>query len=62
MPCYLAPKNDLTLKHIFGDHKHLYMSLPNGLLPLADSQRIASLEYLQSEMSPEIPTPKSRHL
>ncbi|MDR0566107.1 MAG: Rpn family recombination-promoting nuclease/putative transposase [Prevotellaceae bacterium] len=56
MPRYLDPKNYLTFKRIFGEHKHLCMSLLNNLLPLTASQQIASLEYRQSEMSPEIHT------
>lgn len=56
MPRYLDPKNDLTFKRIFGEHKHLCMSLLNNLLPLTASQQIASLEYRQSEMAPEIHT------
>ncbi len=34
MPKYLDPKADLTFKKIFGQHKHLVMSLLNALLPL----------------------------
>lgn len=58
MPRYLDPKNDLTFKCIFGEHKHLCMSLLNNLLPFTASQQIVSLEYQQNEMVPEIPVLK----
>ena len=31
---FLDPKADLTFKKVFGEHKHLVMSLLNALLPL----------------------------
>ena len=34
MTHYLDPKNDLTFKRVFGEHKHLCMSLINSMLPL----------------------------
>jgi len=40
MPKYLDPKADLTFKKIFGQHKHLVMSLLNALLPLPTRFRI----------------------
>jgi len=52
MPRYLDPKNDLTFKRIFGEHKHLCMSLLNSMLPL--SVPVVSIEYLQAELTPEI--------
>jgi hypothetical protein len=53
MPRYLDPKNDLTFKRIFGEHKHLCMSLLNSMLPL--DVPIESIEYLPIELTPEIP-------
>jgi predicted transposase/invertase (TIGR01784 family) len=52
MPHYLDPKNDLTFKCVFGNHKHLCMSLLNSLLPL--NNPIVSLEYETGELVPEI--------
>ena len=57
MPRYLDPKNDLTFKRIFGEHKHLCMSLLNSMLPLHNP--IVSIEYLPAELSPEIPEKKN---
>ncbi|MDR0738481.1 MAG: Rpn family recombination-promoting nuclease/putative transposase, partial [Prevotellaceae bacterium] len=55
---YLDPKNDLIFKRIFGEHKHLCMSLLNSMLPLEPSQQIVDLEYQQPELTPEIPALK----
>ena len=52
---YLDPKNDLIFKKIFGQHPHLLRSFLNALLPLNEDQQIVSLEYLPTEMVPEIP-------
>jgi len=52
---YLDPKNDLTFKKIFGEHPHLLRSFLNALLPLENDQVIESLEYLPTELVPEIP-------
>jgi len=49
---YLDPKNDLTFKRIFGEHKHLCMSLLNSMLPL--DEPIISIEYLPAELTPHI--------
>jgi predicted transposase/invertase (TIGR01784 family) len=54
MAHYLDPKNDLTFKHVFGEHKHLCMSLVNSMLPLDESQRAVSIEYETGELVPEI--------
>jgi predicted transposase/invertase (TIGR01784 family) len=54
MAHYLDPKNDLTFKRIFGEHKHLCLSLLNSLLPLEPSQQIVALEYQPGELVPEI--------
>ena len=58
MPKYLDPKADLTFKKIFGQHKHLVMSLLNALLPLPDGMEIKSVEYLTPENIPDNPGKK----
>jgi len=55
---YLDPKNDLTFKKVFGEHPHLLKSFLNALLPLENDQIIESLEYLPTELVPEIPVLK----
>ena len=52
MAHYLDPKNDLMFKRIFGEHKHLCMSLLNSLLPL--EKPIVSIEYQTGELIPEL--------
>jgi predicted transposase/invertase (TIGR01784 family) len=52
MAQYLDPKNDLTFKRVFGEHKHLCMSLLNSMLPL--KKPIVSLEYQTGELIPEL--------
>jgi predicted transposase/invertase (TIGR01784 family) len=52
MAYYLDPKNDLTFKHIFGEHEHLCISLLNSLLPLEEDQRIVSVQYNPIEPVP----------
>lgn len=54
---YLDPKNDLTFKKVFGQHPHLLKSFLNALLPI--NSPIESLEYLPSELVPEIPVFKN---
>ena len=49
---YLDPKNDLTFKRVFGEHKHLCMSLINSMLPLINP--IVSLEYKTGELISEL--------
>ncbi|MDR1097326.1 MAG: Rpn family recombination-promoting nuclease/putative transposase, partial [Tannerella sp.] len=44
MPHYLDPKNDYAFKRIFGEHKHLCISLLNSLLPLDEANRIVEIE------------------
>ena len=56
---YLDPKNDLTFKKVFGQHPHLLKSFLNALLPLAEGQIIESLQYLPTELVPEIPVLKN---
>ena len=52
MPQYLDPKNDLTFKRVFGEHKHLCMSLINSMLPL--DYPVVSIEYQTGELIPEL--------
>ena len=52
MAQYLDPKNDLIFKLVFGEHKHLCMSLLNSMLPL--EHPIVSIEYQTAELLPEI--------
>ena len=58
MARFLDPKADLTFKKVFGEHKHLVMSLLNALLPLEEGKQIESIEYLQPEMTPRTPFSK----
>ena len=50
---YLNPKADLTFKKIFGEHKHLVISLLNALLPLKDDELVESIDYWPAEKIPE---------
>ena len=50
---YLDPKADLTFKKIFGEHKHLVISLLNAMLPLNDDERVVSIEYWPADKIPE---------
>jgi len=52
MAHYLDPKNDLTFKRVFGEHKHLCMSLLNSMLPL--EKPIVNIEYQTGELVPEL--------
>ena len=54
MKKYLDPKADLTFKKIFGEHKDLLISLINALLPLEEDEQVMEVEYLPSELVPEI--------
>jgi predicted transposase/invertase (TIGR01784 family) len=56
---YLDPKNDLIFKKIFGERPNIIISFLNALLPLETNQNIISVEYLPSEMVPEIPILKN---
>jgi len=49
---YLDPRADLTFKKIFGEHKHLVISLLNALLPLKDDERVESIEYWPADQIP----------
>ena len=55
---YLDPKNDLTFKKVFGQHPHLLRSFLNALIPLKPGQQIVSLQYLPTELVPDIPALK----
>jgi predicted transposase/invertase (TIGR01784 family) len=52
MAHFLDPKNDLTFKRVFGEHKHLCMSLLNSILPL--KKPIVDIEYQTGELTPEL--------
>ncbi|MCL2131735.1 MAG: Rpn family recombination-promoting nuclease/putative transposase [Lentimicrobiaceae bacterium] len=52
MAHFLDPKNDLAFKRVFGEHKHLCMSLINSMLPLDNP--IVSIEYQTGELIPEL--------
>ena len=52
MAHYLDPKNDLTFKRVFGEHKHLCMSLISSMLPL--EKPIVNIEYQSGELIPEL--------
>ena len=52
MPNYLDPKNDLTFKRVFGQHKHLCISLINSMIPFESP--IVSIEYDTGELVPEL--------
>ena len=56
MAHYLDPKNDLTFKRLFGEHKHLCMDFLNAVMPL--SRPIEEIEYLSPEQVPDSPTKK----
>jgi len=52
MAHFLDPKNDLTFKRVFGEHKHLCISLLNSMLPL--KKAIVDIEYQSGELIPEL--------
>ena len=51
---YLDPKADLTFKKIFGNHPSRLISLLNALLPLSEKEQIQQIEYLPTELVPEL--------
>ncbi|MDR1523836.1 MAG: Rpn family recombination-promoting nuclease/putative transposase [Tannerella sp.] len=51
---YLDPKYDLTFKRIFGEHKHLCISLINSMLPFDEKQQVVDIEYEPGELAPQI--------
>ncbi len=52
MAKYLDPKAELTFKKAWGEHKHLVKSSLGALLPLDKGNKIKSIEYLPSELTP----------
>lgn len=50
---YLDPKYDLTFKRVFGEHKHLCISLINSMIPFEDGCEVVSIEYEPVELPPE---------
>ena len=50
---YLDPRADLTFKKIFGQHKHLVISLLNAMLPLKEDEQVESIEYWPAEKVPD---------
>jgi predicted transposase/invertase (TIGR01784 family) len=59
MSFYLDPKNDVTFKKVFGQHQKVLTSFLNALLPLQEKQVIEHVEYLNTELLPEISDLKS---
>jgi predicted transposase/invertase (TIGR01784 family) len=51
---YLDPKYDLPFKRIFGEHKHLCISLINSMLPLSERREVVEIEYATNELIPPI--------
>ena len=51
---YLDPKADLTFKKIFGNHPQRLISLLNALLPLGEAEQIHAIEYLPTELVPQL--------
>ena len=51
---YLDPKADLTFKKIFGNHPQRLISLLNALLPLSEAEQIYAIEYLPTELVPQL--------
>lgn len=56
---FLDPKTDVVFKKIFGQNPDLIISFLNGILPLENEHLIQSIEYLQPEQSPRIPSLKN---
>ncbi|MCB0661048.1 MAG: Rpn family recombination-promoting nuclease/putative transposase, partial [Saprospiraceae bacterium] len=52
---YLDPKNDLIFKRVFGEHANILKSFLNALLPLEVDQVIQNIDYLPTELVPELP-------
>ena len=50
---YLDPRADLTFKKVFGEHKHLVISLLNAMLPLKEDEQVESIEYWPAEKVPD---------
>ncbi len=56
---YLDPKSDLVFKRVFGEHANILISFLNALLPLREDQVIEKIDYLPTELLPEIPISKN---
>ena len=56
---YLDPKSDLVFKRVFGEHANILISFLNAMLPLDEGQVIEYLEYLPSELLPNLPILKN---
>ena len=54
MSRYLNPKADLTFKRIFADHPDLLINFLNAVMPFEPGRRIVEIEYLPSELVPDI--------
>jgi len=54
MSRYLNPKADLTFKRIFADHPALLIHFLNAVMPFEPDRRIVEIEYLPSELVPDI--------
>lgn len=52
---YLDPKNDVSFKKVFGRHPRVLISFLNALLPIPQDQPIVHIEYLDTELLPDIP-------
>ena len=52
MAHFLDPKNDMTFKRVFGEHKHLCKSLLNSMLMFKEP--IVDIEYQTGELIPEL--------
>ena len=59
MPRYLDPKCDLTFKHVFGEHKHLCISLINSMIPFDPGREAVDIEYMTGELVPPLPELKN---
>jgi predicted transposase/invertase (TIGR01784 family) len=55
---YLDPKYDLPFKRIFGEHKHLCLSLINSMLPPEENRKAVKIEYETGELIPRTDTMK----
>ncbi len=53
------PRADIIFRKIFGQHKNLCISLLNALLPLADDEKVVSIEYEDPDMLPDRPELKN---
>ncbi|MDR0547046.1 MAG: Rpn family recombination-promoting nuclease/putative transposase [Dysgonamonadaceae bacterium] len=53
MARYLGPKYDLTFHRVFGEHKRLYISLINSMLPFEEGREVVSIKYETGELIPE---------